>query len=314
MLLVSLWPDLFNPNRLNCPTALSSPLRLPSPARAFVVTPFAYPACPRVCRNVLRFAAAFTAARECERARERERTREMGSGRRTNGAMEEMLSLVWCNPLVTGTVLLLLFTPPFFPLLVYFSPLLMTTALWAAALVSIGPWQIEKQPIEAEREEEEEEGSNYCVDRQRRRRRQDDASGAWIYWSGGGGEVVRSGMWSSGELLRASAETVHGAAAQQRRTTTPASNEFMEEKDRWTMWVKEYETRLEWNQATAAPSQDGGFAAAVKREQEMRLEKESLKLETQKFKERFNQLATELSTGDTVQILTCLFCPLKPKK
>jgi hypothetical protein len=91
--------------------------------------------------------------------------------------MEEMLSLVWCNPLITGTVLLLLFTPPFFPLLVYFSPLLMTTALWAAALVSIGPWQIEKQPIEAQREqEEEEEGSNYCVDR--RRRRQDDASGA----------------------------------------------------------------------------------------------------------------------------------------
>jgi hypothetical protein len=72
----SLWPDLFNPNRLNCPTALFSPLRLPSPARAFVVTPFAYHACPRVSRNVLRFAAAFTAARECERARERERAHE----------------------------------------------------------------------------------------------------------------------------------------------------------------------------------------------------------------------------------------------
>jgi hypothetical protein len=121
-------------------------------------------------------------------------------------------------------------------------------------------------------------------------------------------------MWSSGELLRASAETVHGAVAQQRRTTTPASNEFMEEKDWWTMWVKEYETRLEWNQVTAPPSQDGGFAAAVKREQEMRLEKESLKLETQKFKQRFKQLATELNTGDTVQILTCFFCPRKPKK
>jgi hypothetical protein len=227
--------------------------------------------------------------------------------------MTEMLSLVWCNPLITGTFLLLLFTPPFFPLLVYFSPLLMTTALWAAALVSIGPWQIEKQPIETEREEEEEEeGSNYCVDR--RRRRQDDASGAWIHWSGEGGEVVRSGMWSSGELHRASAETAHGVAAQQRGTTTPASNEFMEEKDRWTMWVKEYETRLEWNQATAPLSQDGGFAAAVKREQEMRLEKESLKLETQKFKERFKQLATELSTADTAQILTCFFCPRKPKK
>jgi hypothetical protein len=240
----------------------------------------------------------------------------MGSGRRTNGAIEEMLSLVWCNPLITGTVLLLLFTPPFFPLLVYFSPLLMTTALWAAALVSIGPWQIEKQPIEAQREEEEEEeeeeGSNYYVDR-RRRRRQDDATGAWMHWSGEGGEVVRR-MWRSGELLRASAETVHGAVAQQRRTTTPASNEFMEEKDRWTMWVKEYETRLEWNQVTAPPSQDGGFAAAVKREQEMRLEKESLKLETQKFKQRFKQLATELNTGDTVQILTCFFCPRKPKK
>jgi hypothetical protein len=51
--------------------------------------------------------------------------------------------------------------------------------------------------------------------------------------------------------------------------------------------VKEYEARPEWNEATAPPSQDGGFAAAVKREQEMRLEKEALKLETQKFRERF---------------------------
>jgi hypothetical protein len=57
--------------------------------------------------------------------------------------------------------------------------------------------------------------------------------------------------------------------------------------------VREYEARPEWNEATAPPSQDGGFAAAVKREQEMQREKECLKLQKDQLKERFKLAAME---------------------
>nr|XP_024392366.1 flocculation protein FLO11-like [Physcomitrium patens]PNR42537.1 hypothetical protein PHYPA_017367 [Physcomitrium patens] len=52
------------------------------------------------------------------------------------------VTLLWNHPFLTG-MLILIFTPPFFPLVVYFSPLLMSTALCVVALVSVGS-QMEK--------------------------------------------------------------------------------------------------------------------------------------------------------------------------
>ncbi|CAM6035917.1 unnamed protein product [Sphagnum compactum] len=104
-----------------------------------------------------------------------------------------------------------------------------------------------------------------------------------VDWSGES-QVQRVWSWSTDRAV--------DSAIQQQSRTLRSSNKWSEEeqqqeKDRWTTWVKEYEARPEWNEATAPPSQDGGFAAAVKREQEMRLEKEALKLEAEKFRERF---------------------------
>ncbi|KAH8964280.1 hypothetical protein BDL97_04G058100 [Sphagnum fallax] len=241
----------------------------------------------------------------------------------SNGAME-MVSIVWHNPLITGAVILLL-TPPFYPLLVYFSPLLMSTALCVAALLSIGP-QIEK--LQAQREEGGGGGpaaADGGVVPANRRPEQDAPAGAWIRvpdivaadsvtsaaapglaaqryehlgeWSGES-EVRR--VWSSRRRSAAQETTrtrEEEGAELQRGTKIPSSNNKAakkeEEEDRWAAWVREYEARPEWNEATAPPSQDGGFAAAVKREQEMQREKECLKLQKDQLKERFKLAAME---------------------
>ncbi|KAL2652673.1 hypothetical protein R1flu_020801 [Riccia fluitans] len=49
----------------------------------------------------------------------------------------EILAIVWDHPLIAG-LLILMFTPPMFPVLVFFSPLLISTGLWAVALISVG--------------------------------------------------------------------------------------------------------------------------------------------------------------------------------
>ncbi len=240
----------------------------------------------------------------------------------SNGAME-MVSIVWHNPLITGAVILLL-TPPFYPLLVYFSPLLMSTALCVAALLSIGP-QIEK--LQAQREEGGGGGpaaADGGVVPANRRPEQDAPAGAWIRvpnivaadsvtsaaapglaaqryehlgeWSRES-EVRR--VWSSRRRSAAQETTrtrEEEGAELQRGTKIPSSNNKAakkEEEDRWAAWVREYEARPEWNEATAPPSQDGGFAAAVKREQEMQREKECLKLQKDQLKERFKLAAME---------------------
>ncbi|CAK9222854.1 unnamed protein product [Sphagnum troendelagicum] len=251
----------------------------------------------------------------------------------SNGAME-MVSIVWHNPLITGAVILLL-TPPFYPLLVYFSPLLMSTALCVAALLSIGP-QIEK--LQAQREEgggggpAAADGGVVPANRRseqdvpaNRRSEQGVPAGAWIRvpdivaadsvtsaaaprlaaqryehlgeWSGES-EVRR--VWSSRRRSAAQETTrtrEEEGAELQRGTKIPSSNNKAakkeEEEDRWAAWVREYEARPEWNEATAPPSQDGGFAAAVKREQEMQREKECLKRQKDQLKERFKLAAME---------------------
>jgi hypothetical protein len=104
-----------------------------------------------------------------------------------------------------------------------------------------------------------------------------------VDWSGES-QVQRVWSWSTD---RAVDSAIRQQSRALRSSNQSSEEEQQQEKDRWTTWVKEYEARPEWNEATAPPSQDGGFAAAVKREQEMRLEKEALKLETEKFRERF---------------------------
>ena len=52
--------------------------------------------------------------------------------------IREFGSLMWHHPYVS-CALLVLFTPPFFPILKYFSPLLISTALFIVALVTMGP-------------------------------------------------------------------------------------------------------------------------------------------------------------------------------
>ncbi|CAM6046533.1 unnamed protein product [Sphagnum compactum] len=240
----------------------------------------------------------------------------------SNGAME-MVSIVWHNPLITGAVILLL-TPPFYPLLVYFSPLLMSTALCVAALLSIGP-QIEK--LQAQREEgggggpAAEDGGVVPANR---RPEQDAPAGAWIRVP----DIVAAdsvtsaaapglaaqryehlGEWSGESEVRRVWSSRRRSAAQETRTREEEGAELQrgtkilssnnkaakkeEEEDRWAAWVREYEARPEWNEATAPPSQDGGFAAAVKREQEMQREKECLKLQKDQLKERFKLAAME---------------------
>ncbi len=52
--------------------------------------------------------------------------------------VSELLGLAWRHPLVSFGILLL-FTPPFFPIIRFFSPLLISTAVFVVAMVSLGP-------------------------------------------------------------------------------------------------------------------------------------------------------------------------------
>ncbi len=52
--------------------------------------------------------------------------------------VSELFGLAWRHPLVSFGILLL-FTPPFFPIIRFFSPLLISTAVFVVAMVSLGP-------------------------------------------------------------------------------------------------------------------------------------------------------------------------------
>jgi hypothetical protein len=59
--------------------------------------------------------------------------REMGMN-----LLKEFGALLWHHPLI-ACCFLVLFTPPFFPVLQFFSPLLISTALFMVAIITIGP-------------------------------------------------------------------------------------------------------------------------------------------------------------------------------
>jgi hypothetical protein len=59
--------------------------------------------------------------------------REMGMN-----LLKEFGALLWHHPLI-ACCFLVLFTPPFFPVLRFFSPLLISTALFMVAIITIGP-------------------------------------------------------------------------------------------------------------------------------------------------------------------------------
>jgi hypothetical protein len=246
------------------------------------------------------------------------------------GVAMDLVMIFWHNPLLILAVILL-FTPPLYPLLVYFSPLLMSTALCVAALLSIkghssevGDPTVVVAAAAAAASSSSSSGPPHSLHHHHHHhhhRRHDDSSdataaagaGTWIRvsdvvladsvssvaassgssfaahryehlvdWSGES-QVQRVWSWSTDRAVDSAIQQQSRAI---RSINKSSEEEQQQEKDRWTTWVKEYEARPEWNEATAPPSQDGGFAAAVKREQEMRLEKEALKLETQKFRER----------------------------
>ncbi|BBM98534.1 hypothetical protein MPTK1_1g14250 [Marchantia polymorpha subsp. ruderalis] len=97
----------------------------------------------------------------------------------------EILALAWDHPLIAG-VLMLMFTPPFFPVLVFFSPLLISTTLCAVALISVGQ-QIE----DASKREREVAGWNARAadgeavavrERTSRRRRVPGEDNNWLDW------------------------------------------------------------------------------------------------------------------------------------
>jgi hypothetical protein len=236
----------------------------------------------------------------------------------------DLVMIFWHNPLLILAVILL-FTPPLYPLLVYFSPLLMSTALCVAALLSIKGHSSEVGDptvvVAAAAASSSSSSSGPPHPLHHHHRRHDDSSdataagaGTWIRvsdvvladsvssvaassgssfaahryehlvdWSGES-QVQRVWSWSTDRAVDSAIQQQSRAL---RSSNKSSEEEQQQEKDRWTTWVKEYEARPEWIEATAPPSQDGGFAAAVKREQEMRLEKEALKLETEKFRERF---------------------------
>lgn len=58
--------------------------------------------------------------------------------------LNDFVSLVCAHPVISGMVLIL-FTPPFFPIVKFFSPLLISTALFMLALFTMGPKSTENE-------------------------------------------------------------------------------------------------------------------------------------------------------------------------
>lgn len=112
--------------------------------------------------------------------------------------VSELLGLAWRHPLVSFGILLL-FTPPFFPIIRFFSPLLISTAVFVVAMVSLGPssskhggggvsesednWDFRKSPDGGAREWEEkgilQEQEN--GDRPSKKRKSSGREG-WVDW------------------------------------------------------------------------------------------------------------------------------------
>lgn len=169
------------------------------------------------------------------------------------------LQLVWNHPFLTGLVMLM-FTPPFFPLVVYFSPLVMSTALCIAALVSLGS-QMEK--IKAEGGEQLEirlgfeNGVGAWVESTRPDRRE-----ALNYRFGSSSSNMSSniinsinpqptevGHWARDEDGMVSEEAESDSSEVVLDETISEEEEEViseeEKEDQWDAWVKEYEEEWE---------------------------------------------------------------------
>ena len=167
------------------------------------------------------------------------------------------LQLVWNHPFLTGFVMLM-FTPPFFPLVVYFSPLVMSTALCIAALVSLGS-QMEK--IKAEGGEQLEirlgfeNGVGAWVESTRPDRRE-----ALNYRFGSSSNNINNNSSSSINIIDSinpqATEVGHWARDDDGMVSEEAESDSSEgvpeeiiseeeEEDQWDAWVKEYEEEWE---------------------------------------------------------------------
>ncbi|KAG0590930.1 hypothetical protein M758_1G131500 [Ceratodon purpureus] len=171
------------------------------------------------------------------------------------------VTLLWNHPVLTG-LLLLVFTPPFFPLLVYFSPLLMSTALCVVALVSVGS-QMEKIKAEGPGQLESHLGQDHGVSRwvPRENRSGSESMERHHY----GHRENHRNLYSRSDIninvvpappswtgANSGHELATRARAQLRpepvedHPPTPPAEES--DEDWWDNWVKEYESRPGWGE------------------------------------------------------------------
>lgn len=165
----------------------------------------------------------------------------------------ELLSLLWNHPVLTG-LLILVFTPPFFPLVVYFSPLLMYTALCVVALVSIEKFKVGGGPMQRE---------NHLGG--------DPGVSTWVPTDRPGNASMHSHFDYCDNYLRNLFNNIHiapvtpmwtgdnvGDATTTRVTVQlhpqPVENNVQaptaaeSDDDWWDKWVKEYESRSGWGE------------------------------------------------------------------
>lgn len=170
------------------------------------------------------------------------------------------VTLLWNHPILTG-LLLLIFTPPFFPLVVYFSPLLMSTALCVVALVSVGS-QMEKikaegGPGQLANHLGRDHGISRWVPRDssesmERRHYSHRESHRNPYASSGINinVVPAPSSWTAGnsgrELATIRATPQLRPEPIETHPTTPPAEES--DEDWWDTWVKEYESRPGWGE------------------------------------------------------------------
>ena len=169
------------------------------------------------------------------------------------------VTLLWNHPVLTGLILLI-FTPPFFPLVVYFSPLLMSTALCVVALVSVGS-QMEKikaegGPGQLENHLGREHGVSRWVPRDNRPGSEstDRENHRYLYANSGINinVVPAPSSWtganSGHELLVTRARELPHLRPEPEESHSPTSPDAESEEDWWDTWVKEYESRPGWGE------------------------------------------------------------------
>jgi hypothetical protein len=171
-----------------------------------------------------------------------------------------LVTLLWNHPVLTG-LLLLIFTPPFFPMVVYFSPLLMSTALCVVALVSVGS-QMEKikaegGPGQLENHLGREHGVSRWVPRDNRpvsesmeRHHYSHRESHRSLYASSGININVAPSWTGGnsghDLATSRAIAQLRPQPVEEHPSTPPAEES--EEDWWDNWVKEYESRPGWGE------------------------------------------------------------------